>query len=194
MTDEVKKLEVRTIDRTSKDLPELLRLYRSAFPLIERVDFDIYLDDPIGNLEILGFYDRDLSDGAGSFCGFAALMTYGDLSQILYFAIEEGLRGRGYGAAALRAMRDHFRDGRIMADLEDPLSGNGDPAERLRRIGFYERNGYVLTDVRFEWEHEDYVMMISGGTLSMAEYEAFWKRAEQDRGPGYERMDREEAP
>jgi ribosomal protein S18 acetylase RimI-like enzyme len=183
----MKPLTVRKVDRQTEILPQLLRLYRSAFPRIERVDFDIYLDDPIGNLDILSFWDEE------KFCGFAALMTYEDLTQILYFAIEELLRGQGYGSRALAAMRAYYKDGRIMADLEDPQTAQSDEIrqERLRRQGFYMRAGYQLTDVRFMWEGENYVMMISGGTLSMAEYEAFWRRAEKDRGPGYERMDTE---
>lgn len=182
------QLTIRSIDRSSPVLPELLRLYRAAFPLIERVDFNIYLNDETGTLDILGFFHEE------AFCGFAALMTYGDLSQILYFAIEEKLRGQGYGSAALKAMRKYFGSGRIMADLEDPLTQDpGGPvrAERERRIRFYQRNGYQLTDVRFEWENENYVMMVSGGTLTMKEYEAFWKQAEADRGEGYEKMESE---
>ena len=109
------------------------------------------------------------------------------------FAIEEQLRGQGYGSRALAAMQAYYKDGRIMADLEDPQMAMTEEIrqERLRRQGFYMRAGYQLTDVRFMWEGENYVMMISGGTLSMVEYEAFWRRAEKDRGPDYERMDTE---
>ena len=182
------QLTIRSIDRSSPVLPELFRLYRASFPLIERVDFNIYLNDQTGTLDILGFFHEE------AFCGFAALMTYGDLSQILYFAIEEKLRGRGYGAVALEAMRESYGTGRIMADLEDPLTqapGSPERAERERRIHFYQRNDYQLTDVRFEWEKENYVMMISGGALTMKEYASFWKQAEDDRGEGYERMESE---
>lgn len=188
----MKQLIVKKVNRQTENLPEILRLYRAAFPLIERVNFDTYLDDPVGNLDILSFWDDQL------FCGFAAFLTYDDLTQILYFAIEEDLRGQGYGSAALAAMRAYYGTGRIMADLEDPLCAPNDETrdERNHRVGFYQRAGYRLTDVRFEWEGENYVMMISGGnetqaTLSMEEYESFWKRAEQDRGTGYEKMDKE---
>ena len=181
-------LRVEIVDRQTKNLPEILRLYRAAFPLIERVDFDIYLDDPVGNIDILSFWDRDL------FCGFAAFMTYDDLTQILYFAIEENLREQGYGSRALAAMREFYGANRIMADLEDPSFATDEVtrAERSRRVGFYERAGYRLTDVRLEWEGENYVMMMSGGKdVTMSEFEAFWQRAEQERGPGYEKMDKE---
>ena len=183
----MKPLTVKKVNRQTDNLPEILHLYRAAFPRIERVDFNIYLDDPIGNLDILSFWDEEV------FCGFAALMTYQDLTQILYFAVEEKLRGRGYGSRALVAMRAYYKDGRIMADLEDPETAETEEIrlERLRRVGFYERAGYQLTDVRFLWEGENYVMMITGGSLSMAEYEAFWRSAEKDRGAGYERMDTE---
>ncbi|MBO4888467.1 MAG: GNAT family N-acetyltransferase [Firmicutes bacterium] len=187
----MKELTVKKVDWQTENLPEILRLYRAAFPQIERVDFDTYLDDPVGNLDILSFWDGSL------FCGFAAFMTYDDLTQILYFAIEEDLRGQGYGSAALAAMRAYY-GGRIMADLEDPFCAPNDETrvERYRRVGFYERAGYRLTDVRFEWEGENYVMMISGGeqstpSLTMEEYESFWRRAEQDRGNHPEKMDKE---
>ena len=178
-------LNVRKVDRATENLPEIFRLYKAAFPLKERVDLNVYLDDTAGGLDILSFWEDDL------FCGFAVFFTHKDLTQIFYFAIEEDLRRQGYGGRALRSMQAYYKGKRILADLEDPVPGAPNPEERLRRIAFYERNGFALSDVHIRWEDEDYVMMVSGGTLTALEFDEFLAGYEEGRGPGAERMDTE---
>ena len=203
------KLVIHPITWESTNLNEVWRLYRASFPKEERVRLEDYLNDPIGNVEILGFYENkeshkdeesledksvrkskaDWEEQKETFIGFAIFMTYFDLTHILYFCIEENFRQQGYGSAALDAMREYYPHNRIMADLEDPVPGASNLEERKRRIDFYERNGYTLSNVHYVWEKENYVMMVQGGSLTMEEFEAYWDAANQDRGVGYERME-----
>ncbi len=178
------QLTIRRLNADSPDWPELRRLYRSAFPIQERICLDVYLNDHTGTLDILGFYSQD-----EAFAGFAIMMSYDDLTQILYFAIEEELRGRGCGSAAIRAMQAYYGTQRIMADVEEPSPESLNGAEREARLRFYLRNGFRETDVRFGWEGERYVMLVSGGTLTAQEYNGYWRRAKEERGAGYEVME-----
>ncbi len=180
-------LQIKHIDRDSQDFPEFCRLYRSAFPLQERVHLGVYLEDRTGTLDILGFYEES------TFCGFSILMTYGDLTQILYFAIEEEMRGRGYGGRALEALKQYFSS-RLMADVEEPEEGSPLQAFREARIRFYKQNGFTETPVRFGWEGERYVMLVSRGSLTAEEYKAFWRQAKDDRGEHFEVTEREACP
>lgn len=177
------QLSIRSITWKTPELDEVWRLYRASFPIGERIRLEDYLNDDVGTVELLGFYEDTI------FVGFSIMMTYYDMTHILYFCIEEALRGKGYGSAALNAMSDYYRGKRIMADLEDPLEKTENLEERKRRIHFYEKNGYILSDVHYIWENEHYVMMVHGGNLTNEDFEAFWDAANHDRHVGYERME-----
>ena len=78
-------LHMEKITEHSKDFHRTENLYVRAFPANERT--------PICGLmrhdghDFVGFYDKD-----GNFCGFASLLTCGDITHILYFAIDEQYR------------------------------------------------------------------------------------------------------
>lgn len=90
-------LHMEKITEHSKDFHRTENLYVRAFPANERT--------PICGLmrhdghDFVGFYDKD-----ENFCGFASLLTYGGITHILYFAIDEQYREHGYGSEALKLM------------------------------------------------------------------------------------------
>ena len=81
-------LHMEKITEHSKDFHRTESLYVRAFPANERT--------PICGLmrhdghDFVGFYDKD-----ENFCGFASLLTYGGITHILYFAIDEQYREHG---------------------------------------------------------------------------------------------------
>ena len=131
-------LQLRKITRRSPELPEALRLYESAFPANERWGIERVLDDATGISEMFGFYE------AGALAGFAILLNWGDMAHIIYFAVEENMRGRGVGSEALRLIRALKPGRRLLVDIERhrPDAGQQRPApppqgllraQRLRR-------------------------------------------------------------
>ena len=41
-------------------------------------------------------------------------------------------------------------------------------------MAFYRKGGYAPSEVRYDWRGENYVIYVSGGSLSANEFEAFW--------------------
>ena len=150
------------------DIEKIQRLYVRAFPENERRPLEPLLEDATGCADVLAFYDGDL------FCGFACLLTYGDLTHILYIAIDEALRGRGYGTRALEAIRAFKPGRRILADLEAERPDAPNNAQRRRRRAFYGRNGYAASPVAYAWRGEDYEIFVQGGSCTEEEFEQFW--------------------
>lgn len=97
------------------DLFRVRRLYESAFPANERRPFEALLSGFDGQGELLAFYLGDC------FAGFVSLLSWADITHILYFAIEEALRNRGLGSAALEGIKGLKPGQRLIADLEAPL-------------------------------------------------------------------------
>ena len=166
-------LHMEKITEHSKDFHRTENLYVRAFPANERT--------PICGLmrhdghDFVGFYDKD-----ENFCGFASLLTYGGITHILYFAIDEQYREHGYGSEALKLMHTLYPKNRFIADLElDIPTAENEPQRHLRRA-FYLRNGYTPSEVRYTWQGEQYEILVSSGTITNTEFENFWDHFPND--------------
>ena len=151
-----------------EDYGRILALYERAFPVNERRPLKPLLHDPTGCADFLAFY-------AGTeFVGFACLLTWKDLTHILYIAMDEDKRGRGYGAQALEIVRNVRPGHRVLADLEEETDGAENGDQRRKRMQFYMRNGFEWTEVAYRWRGEDYVILSQGGTVTKEEFWGFW--------------------
>lgn len=115
-----------------------------------------------GSYIFLGIYEDN------ALCSYATLFRSkcGAL-MIEYFAVLEGMRGRGIGSRALRAVTDKYAGGcTVFIEADDPESETDDDGRRtaLRRIEFYRRNGFTETDIRSHLFGVDYVILKAGGT------------------------------
>ena len=125
----------RAITKDFPDHKKFKALYRSAFPRAERVPLRFLMDQ--SNESVLNAcYDGE------TFCGFYSTLTFGDITHILFLAVEDSLRGHGYGSAILQRISQRYPRNRMILDIEaeDPTAPNYE--QRVRRKAFYERNGY----------------------------------------------------
>lgn len=163
-------LTIYPVTPDTKNLDEIQRLYEQAFPKNERRPFQGLLTVPQSSAESVALYDGNL------FCGFACFLNGGDISHIIYLAIEESLRNRGYGSMALQALHAYKSGRRIMVDIELETKNAPNNEQRRKRKQFYLRNGYEQTAIRYRWRKEDYEILSYGGDVTEGEYEAFWEQ------------------
>lgn len=128
------------------DLFRVRRLYESAFPANERRPFEALLSGFDGQGELLAFYLGDC------FAGFVSLLSWADITHILYFAIEEAQRNRGLG---LR--RAGMHQGPQAGPAADCRSGSPAPRGPKPRaapspMGVYQRAGFVPSGVGYRWQ------------------------------------------
>jgi len=150
-------------DQGHHDLKRITALYESAFPANERGPLSTFLHGHSRLTDALAFYDDRL------FCGLACTIDDRDITHLLYLAIPRPLRGRGYGTMALDIVHDLKPGRRIIVDIEKPTDDI-----RRRRQSFYLDRGYKPTAIRYHWRGEDYEIMARGGTVTTAEFWAFW--------------------
>lgn len=167
-------MQIKKITSGSEALPAVVRLYESAFPENERWGLGAVLRDETGISELLGFFDGE------TFCGFVVMLHFGKYSHIIYFAIEEGLRSRGLGSAALGLIHERCPEQIILVDIEREYPGAGNNAQRRRRKAFYECSGYTEAGVTYDWHGEHYEIMILGGSISRREYFRFWHNIDEN--------------
>ena len=170
-------LSMRSIGTAPEELKKAKALYYRAFPKNERRSFPELVENRLGSTEVFCFYDGD------TFVGMACLLNSPTISHIIYLAVDESLRGHGYGSRALELLHDSKRGKKIMVDIETPDEQAENAQQRQMRKRFYLKAGYAETPVKYEWRHENYEILSFGGQISKAEYDEFWedlrKQAEQ---------------
>jgi len=162
-------LKMETVRAGHRAIGQIEELYARAFPENERRPLDALMDDETGVGELLGLYEGDV------FCGFACVLNWQDISHVIYIAVEEGLRGRGYGTQALEALFRRRQGQRMIVDVEAIVPGVHNERQRRRRMEFYRRLGYAETEVRYTWREEDYVILCRGGQITREQFGRFWQ-------------------
>lgn len=162
-------LSVRVISPEDPLSAAVKDLYESSFPANERVPYESLFRGFYAEGEMLAFLDGDI------FAGMTFLLAFEDITHILYLAVPENLRDKGYGSVILQKIRELHQGQRIIADLEQPEADVPNEAQREKRTAFYEKNGYGYKEIKYRWENEDYRIMSNGGDVTFDEFRRFWQ-------------------
>ncbi len=144
------------IDSGNVDNQELRQLYGTAFPVEEQIPYDdlIYL---MGQLDIdyMAYYEGEM------LVGLTMVLHLPKYNWGWYFAVQEQLRGHGYGQEILAALLSSYRDKRpFIIDIESPVQADApNPEQRQRRHAFYLRNGLKDTPTSRTFEGITYTIM-----------------------------------
>lgn len=166
------------VTKESEKFPEIERLYRAAFPREERVPMDTLLEAD-GPYDFIACYDGAV------LCGFYSALTFGDITHILFLAVEEKLRDHGYGSQILTEIGKAYAGNRVILDVEmvDPEADNNE--QREQRIAFYMRNGYHHSGISYGWRGVMYEILILDGTISEEEFWNFWDQLDEVQQNNY---------
>ena len=166
------------VTKESEKFQEIERLYRAAFPREERVPMDTLLEAD-GPYDFIACYDGAI------LCGFYSALTFGDITHILFLAVEEKLRDHGYGSQILAEIGKAYAGNRVILDVEmvDPEADNNE--QREQRIAFYLRNGYHHSDISYGWRGVMYEILILDGTISEEEFWNFWDQLDEVQQNNY---------
>lgn len=144
---------------------KIRKLYNESFPDDERVPFNILvklLDDK--NVEFLSFEDEK------TLYGLVFNILYKDIVYVFYLAVNPSLRNQGYGSYILQAVKQRYKESRIILMIEEVNEKYDNFEERKNRLRFYENNGFH----RFGYLHHeyrvDYEMLGMGEYVSREEY------------------------
>ena len=164
-------LTEKTITKGFQDYTKFNTLYCSDFPKAERLPIQFLMNQEI-DAALTACYDGE------TFCGFYSTLTFKDITHILFLAVDDTLRGHGYGSDFLELISQRYPDNRIILDIEaeDPTAPNCE--QRIKRKAFYERNGYTESGIEYDWRGIPYKILIKNGTITEAEFDAFWDQFE----------------
>lgn len=149
------------------------KIYNNSFPKEERASFKLLLFSLIRNCELYVLLD------SGEINGFIYLINYKDMTFILYLAIDSSKRGKGYGAYILNWCREYKKDKTIYLNIDELGSKFKDNDIREKRLKFYERNGFILTEYLSLEKKCNFNIMSTSDTFDIIEYKKLDKRVAQ---------------
>ena len=126
------------ITKKSRDYKAVRRIFLTAFPACERPPhLFMYLRSKRTGNDYLGLYDDD------TLVGMSYVIYTESVAYIFFLAIAEDHRGKGYGTSALGALIKRYGDGRkVVLAIEEIDERAENYPERVRRLKFYETNGF----------------------------------------------------
>lgn len=67
---------------------------------------------------------------------------YKDIVFVFYLAIDEKLRGQGYGSKILNSIKSKYNNHRIILNIEEIDKSSNNYEQRVKRKEFYRKNGF----------------------------------------------------
>ena len=153
----------------SKRKQEIKNIYTSSFIKEDRMPFGMMIAmSYLWNTEFLSFYDED------TLCGFVYMATIRKLTFIMFFAVDENLRSKGYGSCILDEIQSMRANNKIVISIEPCDEGADDIKQRLRRKKFYANNGYAETGYFIKLGGKKQEIIIKNGTFDKRELALFF--------------------
>ena len=158
---------------TSSELPLIKELYEASFPEEERLSWTWMLEMTIsGQAELQAYYvDRQ-------FCGFTYSLVSPDAYYLLFFAVLAHHQSKGYGTSILSSITQQVGNRPVFLVIE-PMEVSADNyPQRVKRLDFYQRNGYHLTDYLYYENQEVYQVMTNQSANHMLAFEKIARQIE----------------
>ena len=168
---DVMNLRVEPISQNSKEIDKIKELFYKSFPKNERMPLWFLLKRAkMDFVDFIAIYDNNV------FVGFTYLITNRNLTFVLYLAINDKIRSKGYGRRVLSQIKEKYPNNRIILNIEvvDETASNYE--HRVKRKMFYIRNGYQNSNFIVKDHGGLYELMIYGSDVTKEEYYDLIKR------------------
>lgn len=154
------RLDQRPVRLASQAFRDVRSLYLSAFPPNERQPYPLlWLFSQQPAIRLTAYYD------AGHFAGFSYVVETEAVTFVFLLAVAADQRSQGYGSQILAeiATTSPGKVQLLCIEPMDPAADNYD--QRLKRLAFYERNGYRRQYRYFYEQAETYEILATAGEI-----------------------------
>ena len=156
-------LEVRNIYPLTPTFKMVASLYEAAFPVEERLPlWQLSWNNLKNGQSFLAYFDQ------GVFIGFTYAICTDNLVYLLFLAVEESKQSQGYGSQILAQVRKEAGERPCVLTIE-PMDEEdaSNRTQRLKRLAFYENNGYQPLNHFYFEGRERYQILITDRSLSL---------------------------
>lgn len=160
------ELIARPVNRRLPEQALVKALYEEAFPPEERVPWRVLRAGTLRRgIDFTAYFD------GGAFVGLAYTIEAKTMVYLLFLAVNGQVRGRGYGTRILRAVRAAHPGMDVVLDIEPVEANAPNYGQRVRRVAFYERNGFHQTGWTLHEGSERYSVLFDGEVFDPKELE-----------------------
>ena len=143
-------------------------IYEKSFPKEERY---ITLDNMAHrqNTELYCLIDNN------QVVGMIYLIFYKDMIFILYLAVSQEKRSKGYGSYLLKWCLQKYFDKKIFLNIEEVKKDFKDYETRKKRLKFYQKNGFFITNYISKEVTENFNILSNRREIDINEYKVLDK-------------------
>lgn len=116
---------------------EFKKLYTEAFPAEERMPLFMLLCKANGTrAKFFTVFNGEMP------VALLYNVYYRDIVYVFYFAVNNNLRGGGYGGRIMKTIRQKYKNRRLILAVEKPDENYENIAQRIKRLDFYKCCGF----------------------------------------------------
>lgn len=148
-----------------RDYGKISRLMKRVFPESELFPIPfLLLQSCRKGIEFTAYYDENI------LCGISYVVKGKELVFLLYLAVDDSLQSKGYGSRILNSIKESAGDLPIALNVEPVEETASNYEQRLRRLGFYERNGFHQSGYRMKDDKEEYQILTTSDAFDPEAY------------------------
>lgn len=162
---DIGNVEIQKVSLWAKDYKAYKALQKRAFPPEEQYPFWVLrLLVCRKGIDYLAHYENDL------FCGISYTSSTDSMIYVLYLAVNDEIRSKGYGTKILNQLKEMSAGKEVTLNVE-PLDEKADNySQRVRRMEFYMRNGFHDTGYRLVDTTGEYAILSTTDNFAIKEY------------------------
>ena len=160
------RLKAERVTFTSRSYTQVRDLYLTAFPPEEREPWHVVLSLSYQSCVDFSAYYNEEDD----FCGLSYCVFNDTLLYVFFLAVDDTMRSRGYGSAILQHVCNKYTGRNVALEIEPVWEHEANYQQRVRRLQFYERNGFHDTGILMCDQNVEYTVLCTGESFSVQEF------------------------
>ena len=145
-------------------------IYERSFPPEERIPLpELLTSTQLDGVSFLAWIDPSLpagEEGAGNVVALTFSFVFPDLFYLGFLAVDGRTRSAGYGSRILTHFREHYAGIPQLLEIEPLTREAANYQQRVRRLAFYERNGFTVTNMITHEADQTYRVLARGGIVT----------------------------
>ena len=145
-------------------------IYERSFPPEEQVPMsELRRSAERDEVSFLAWIDPSLpagEDGAGNVVALTFSFVFPDLFYLGFLAVDGRTRSAGYGSRILAHFRERYAGIPQLLEIEPLTREAANYQQRVRRLAFYERNGFAVTYMITHEADQTYRVLARGGIVT----------------------------
>ena len=145
-------------------------IYERSFPPEEQIPLpELLKSAEMDQVSFLSWIDPSLpagEDGADNVVALTFSFAFPDLFYLGFLAVDGRTRSAGYGSRILAHFRERYAGIPQLLEIEPLTREAANYQQRMRRLAFYERNGFTVTNMITHEADQTYRVLARGGIVT----------------------------